>query len=392
MMDDDKLVSDFFEALPSRRRRKAPAMLQNSGTAKAAPAEEVGSEEQNLVHATMGFRFKCGVCKKVHKSSILEKVKSLKSCIAAVVKGFGEKHSTYGKGNRRVQRHGNRESSTGAGVRFLPNPETADTIAFTYRAPNVFRSHLPGNGLFRIMCPKTYQRFTDFAERLDQVLNREVVEELSLREALGAPDTMDYIQARQKGFKERAEQEMAQLQADQEAHDPEMFKLAKDWRKIKPEKFKLGKRTEGNSELVGWFQKKGPSSVQIINTVEINRVPQESDTIIGWFRTVGGHPVWNTNCAQSTMKLLFDIGLVNGFPAISWGLVHVRDMGRSRRSSYRRKKGSDILNFVSLWDGTVMLNMDGAQEDFELERAIGSEKLVTLSPAKDSLVVDECEQ
>ena len=171
-----------------------------------------------------------------------------------------------------------------------------------------------------------------------------------------------------------------------------MFAAAANWRKTKPEKFKLGKRTEGNSDLNGWFQKKGPESVQIIRTVEINKVPQESDSIISWFTTVSGNPVWNTNAAQSTMKVLFDIGLVNGFPAISWGLVHVRDMGRARRSGNRRKKGSDILNFVSLWDGTVMLNMSGATEDFELGRVIDSNSLAIVSPAKDSLVMDECEQ
>lgn len=376
-------IKAFFK---DARRRGLP-----KGTSRpdSAPSPEIDDKEKNLVQAAMGFSFKCGVCGKEHKSSHREKVKGLAICVGKIVKEFGEADKVW-RNKRYGKTYGDREPSSGLGVRFLPDPATADTIVFTFKKYNAFSAVRPGGGAFSALYPKTVKKFDEFSKRLDQVFNREVIEEISLKEALGAPSTIHYLRARQTAFRERAEAEFQKIKADQEAADPEMFALARDWKKNKPERFKIGEVHRGYNDeynIKKWYKGSMPSE-EPIHKIEINGHDHSGYEVLGWFDRLTGHPVWDSNNAPSTVTVLFDVGLVDGFPAISWGLITAKDEGGRSRTAY---KASTLLNFVTLWSGKMFLNMDGRGESFSL-KSFGEKKfLVPVSPERGSLVLDSAE-
>jgi hypothetical protein len=381
-MSDESLIDEFFSDV----RRRAPA---KRALHKGPTPERMDSVEENLVHATMGFGFKCGICGKKHKSSHREKVKGLAICIGKIVKEFGDSEKVWRK-KRYGTTYGNKESSSGLGVRFLPEPATADTIVFTFRQYNAFSAVRPRSGAFSALYPKTVKKFDEFSKRLDEIFNREVIEEISLKEALGAPSTIHYLRARQTAFRERALAEFAKIKADQEAADPAMFALARDWKKGKPERFKIGKIERGYGDkykIKKWFNGSGPSA-EPIHEIEINGTNHGGYEILGWFDRISGHPVWDSNNAQSTVTVLFDMGLVEGFPAISWGIITAKDEGGAKRTAY---KASTLLNFVTLWNGKMYLNMDGRNESFSLKSFENNKYLVPVSPERGSLVLDSAE-
>lgn len=378
-------IRAFFK---DARRRGLPKGTSRPGSAPA-PTSEIEANEANLVHAAMGFSFKCGICGKEHKSSHREKVKGLGLCIAKIVKKFGDSEKVW-RNKRYGVVYGNKETSSGLGVRFLPDPATADTIVFTFKKYNAFSSMRPGGGAFSALYPKTVKRFDEFSKRLDQVFNREIIEEISLKEALGAPSTVNYLQARQASFRERAEAEFAKIKTDQEAADPAMFALARDWKKNKPERFKVGKVQRGyesDYNIKKWFKGSRPF-VEPIHHIEINGTDHSGHEILGWFDRLSGNPVWDSNSAPSIVTVLFDVGLIEGFPAISWGLITAKDEGGRRRTAY---KASTLLNFVTLWNGKMFLNMAGRDEGFTLKNFVESKYLVPVNPERGSLSLDSAE-
>jgi len=375
-------IKDFFK--DARRKgpvKRTPALVENSAS---VTEPEINETEKNLLHASMGFRFKCGVCQKTHKSSIRERVKSLSVCVGKIMRQFGGTGSVW-KNNRYVKSYGNREASNGLGVRFLPDPETADTMAFTYRMSNALAGVRPTHGAFPIMHPKLSKRFDELSKRLDEVLNREIIEELSLKEALGAPNSFDYIRARRDVFQKRAEADFERIKKEQEAFDPEAFQVARDWKKLKPEKWKIGEIIRGKSDLEKWFKRRTPYT-EPVKYAKINGGDHYDEAILGWFDTMSGHPVWDTNSAGSVIKVLFDVGTVEGFPAISWGLVTAREKPTRHHTEY---KGSTIINFVSLWNGKMFMNMGAGS--YLLKVLSDRNTLVGMSPERGSVVVDKGE-
>lgn len=381
-------IKGFFKDARRRGPSKGTSAPVESLVEVPAPASEpeIDPAEANLVQAAMGFSFKCGICHKSHKSSHREKVKGLAKCVGKILKDFGEKQ--YVKG----QRYGDKDSSNGMGVRFLPDPATADTMVFTFKRYNAFTHVIPTSSVVDALYPNLKKRFAALNERLNEVFGREVIEEISLKEALGAPYTLPYLRAREKSFKERATAEFAQIAKDQKAFDPETFVLAQEWRLLKPERFKVGvvKRGygTGSGSVSKWFRNAVPL-VEPIKTVEINGRDHGADTVLGWFDTMSGHPVWDSNHAGSCAKVLLDVGLVGGLPAISWALVGAKDEGGNKRTV---NKGSTILNFVSLWNGKMFLNMNGWSEELLLSY-FGSNRrrYVIVSPEPECAVVDKAD-
>jgi len=376
-------IKGFFKDARRRGLPKGTSRPVDALVEVPAPTSEIDDTEKNLVQAAMGFSFKCGVCRKPHKSSHREKVKGLAVCVGKVLREFGQKNG---------KRYGNNETHYGFGVLFLPDPETADTMVFTYKRYNAFSAVHPASSAVDILYPILKKRFDTFSERLNDTFSREIIEELSIKEALGAPHTIQYIRARQEAFRKRALAEYAQVEESQKASDPETFALARDWRKLKPEKFKVGKMERGYGYGAGRlykFFKNALPAVEPIKTVEINRTEQGADTVLSWFNRMGGSMVWNANGAGSSTTVLYDVGSVDGFPAISWGLIGAKDEGGAKRPNY---KGSTVLNFISLWNGNMFLNANGWSEEFLLSYFTDNRRrYVSVSPEKDSPVVEQAD-
>lgn len=378
-------IRDFFKG--ARRRGPNPDRVGDlalvAPSAAGAAREKVNATEENLFSASVGFAFKCGVCGKAHKSSLLEKVQSLKLCIKRVVKRFGGPVQVY-RNKRYVKSHGDIEPSYGHGVKFLPEPEVAETIRFSYKTANAFTSIRPTSLAFATMYPKLDARFTEFSNRLNAVLAREFVEEVSVKEALGAPSTIKYIENRQEAFKQRAEAEAERVRLEQEALDPEVYTLAREWHTRKPEKFRVGDIERGHSELKEWFQKRAPN-VEPVRRVKINGKTLDSGTIIGWFNTLDAAPVWDAYRTGTAEKVLFDFGVVDGFPAISWGMVGCREF--PRKHNRREYKGLTVLNFVTLWGGKTFMNVNGRHGEFSLRTAMQSRSLVEIKAVDEEYLV-----
>lgn len=374
-------LRDFFKGA----RRRGPVTGDHATAAPSAPGAKVNATEENLFSASVGFAFKCGVCEKLHKSSLLEKVQSIKFCIKRIVKTFGEKGNVR-RAKRYVQGYGNSEPTYGHGVKFLPNPDAAETVQFTFKAANAFSTVKPTSKAFTTLHPALSKRFDEFDQRLNDLLGREYVEDVSVKEALGAPNTMKYIRARQDAFKKRVEAEAERLRLEQEALDPEVYALARDWRSRKPERFKLGEVERGHGELKEWFQKRAPDS-EPIRRLKLNGKPHDADTIMGWFKTLNAGPVWDAFRTGTVERVLFDVGLVNGFPAISWGMVGSREFPRKHHR--REYKGLTVLNFVSLWNGKTFLNMAGRDGNFSLGSSLDRRSMVEIIPFEDSYMVEK---
>jgi hypothetical protein len=381
-------IKGFFKDARRKGPSKGTSAPVESFVEVPAPASEpeIDPAEANLVQAAMGLNFKCGICHKPHKSSHREKVKGLAKCVGKILKDFGEKQ--YGKG----QRYGDKDVSNGLGVRFLPDPETADTMVFTFKQYNAFTRVIPTSSAVEALYPTLKKRFATLNGRLNEVFGREIIEEISLKEALGAPHTLPYLRAREKSFKERATEEFAQIKKDQEAFDPETWELARNWRKLTPEKFKVGEMERGyatgSGHVAKWFKNATPS-VEPIQRVKINGKEHGADTILSWFFTMSGDPVWDTNYTGSSAKVLYDVGTVDGFPAISWALVGSKDEGGNRRTVH---KGSNIMHFVTLWSGKMFLNMFGRREEFSLSYFSGNRKrYVSVSLESESFVADKAD-
>ena len=374
-------LRDFFKGA----RRRGPVTGDLALVAPRAADSKVNATEENLFSASVGFAFKCGVCGKEHKSSLLSKVQSIKFCIKRIVKRFGEKCNVR-RAKRYVSGYGNSEPSYGHGVKFLPDPDTAETIQFTFKAANAFSTVKPTSRAFTTLHPVLSKRFDEFDQRLNDLLGREYIEDVSVKEALGAPSTMKFIEARQEAFKKRAEAEAERLRLEQEALDPEVYALAREWKTRKPEKFKLGEIERGHGELKEWFQKRAPDS-EPIRRLKLNGKPHDADTIMGWFKTLNASPVWDAYRTGNVEKVLFDVGLVNKFPAISWGMVGSREFPRKHHR--REYKGLTVLNFVTLWNGKTFLNMGGRDGDFTLDAAFDRRSKVEVVPVDDAQVVEK---
>lgn len=383
-------ISDFFQGARRRGPRPAPALV-----VPAAPAAsgEVDPRERNLFQSSMGLSFKCGVCDKQHRSSITEKVKGLSACIYRIMKAFGGKE--HEKGNVRwVPVYGKNDiNSTGISTEFLPKdtPEEAETVRFSYRQFNEFRDKVPSSSFFRAMCPAATKKMLAFSQRLDETLNRVIVEDIDFKEILGAPDSIAYLKARRSAFIERAKKEFEKLAEEQRAADPEMFRYAANWRDIRPEKFNVKTEESGFDSRIKWHSRRSPLA-EPIKELTLNRARFSADDVIGQFKTFGGGPFWTPLPCGSTRKVLFDLGLVNKYPAISWGLISARSMGNNKHREVKGYVASGFVNFVTLWNGTSMINMrTRGSENFSLKSVVSEGSLFVVDPGKESYLVDSPE-
>lgn len=389
-MNEQNLIDEFFKDV----RRRSPS----KGTAKSGPV--VDATEDNMVHAAMGFGFKCGVCKSRHGSAFTDKVKSLKGCIQKFVVAYTDR----GRGQMSMvnarSRHGtqfqrryykpvreNRTIEPGeVGYKFGPDTSEPDTLTLIYREKNPLQIAVPDNKLFERMCPKFVARCNAETERFDQVFAREMIDDVSIREALGAPDSFEYVAARAEALKVRAEKQLSELVGQHAEENKEFFATLENWRTIKPERWSL----KGAREKFTRFKfPKWLSGITPLESVTVcGRSMDEADIIKSFNRIVVFEPLTHKTTAKYHRYVPLDIALVEGFPALSWVALNM--------SSYSRRKDKGTVatasHYLSLWSGKVFMNRYIYREHFSVAEAWAnlSEDFVELSRVmKDKEQVEE---
>jgi len=378
-MNDESLIQDFFKDARKRAQEKGPV-----------PESALPAEDSNILHAAMGFGFRCGVCKKRHTSSITKRVPSLMFCVNEIVRRFGAyQHVTrYTAQNRRVTRKqwGSRDVVVGLGVRFIPSAEDPEALVFTYKEKNVLDAAMPDNRLFPVLYPKLHGKALDACERFRDVWNREIVEELSIREILAAPDSFGYVEARRDPFLRRALDEYERLKAEQAAAAGDLFEKIKKYRTLKPEKFIVTDPEHGHYNIQSWFRKRAPGSM--IKRVTVNGDTFDYDRILMAFgvpESIGGldRPAFTALKTDDAECALFDLGLVDGYPTVSWGIVQVQKKGRHKYVAMT------AVNFVSTWNGRHYLNVSFGRHGPLLSDILENNSLVEITPGIKKLTSGE---
>lgn len=366
-MNEQNLIDDFFKDV----RRRSPS----KGTAKPHVSDAV---EDNLVHAQMGFGFKCGICGKRHGSAIVEKVSSVKSCIQKLVVKFTDRGRGQMKNVLATSRHGNqfsrryyqpiRENRSiepgEVGYRFTPSPDAPDTISIVYREKNPLTVAVPDNKLFERICPKFVARCASETERFEQVFAREMIDDVSIREALGAPDTFEYIEQRAEGLKVRAEKQLGELVSRHAEENKEFLATVENWRTIKPEKWSVKGARE---KLVNFkYPKWMPDGMKPLLSMTVCGKSMTSRDICRSFnRIVALEPILPRKTAKYHRYAALDMALIEGYPALSWVCLNM--------SSYSERKDKGTVgsasHYLSLWNGHVYLNRKLYHEHFSVADA-----------------------
>ena len=367
-MEEQNLIDEFFKDV----RRRSPS----KGTAQKGPSAD--ATEDNLVHAAMGFGFRCGICEKRHGSAIVEKVPSVKACIKKLVVHYTDRGRGAMKYVNARSRHGtkfqrqyyqpireNRSIEPGeVGYRFQPTTEAPDTLSLVYREKNPLQILAPDNKLFEIMCPKFVARCNSETERFEQVFAREMIDDVSIREALGAPDTKDYIAQRVEGLKVRAEKQLGELVAQHAEENAEFLALVKNWREIKPERWSMkgGREYNADYKRPKWMsQGLKPFTRCTVNGKELTG----RDIIKSFKLIVVWEPIAHRTLAKHHRYVPIDLALVDGLPALSWACFNM--------SSYSQRKDKGTVasasHYLTLWSGKTFMNRKLYHENFSVADA-----------------------
>ncbi len=365
-MNEQNLIDEFFKDV----RRRSPS----KGTAQRGHVAD--AVEDNLVHAQMGFGFKCGICGKRHGSAIVEKVSSVKACIQKLV----VKYTDLGKGQMKTvlarSRHGtqfnrryyhpireNRSIEPGeVGYKFSPDPSTPDTLTLVYREKNPLNIVAPANKLLEAICPKFVARCTAETERFEQVFAREMIDDVSIREALGAPDTFEYVEARASALKVRAEKQLSELVSQHAEENKEFLSTVENWRTIKPERWSVkGREYLTRFKMPAWM-----STVKPLERVTVNgKGIYEGDLVKSFHRIIAFEPVTVKKPSNYHRYVPLDIALVDGYPALSWASLNCRSYSRRKDAG----KVTNMSHYLSLWNGRVFMNRYIYRENFSVADA-----------------------
>lgn len=389
-MNEENLIQDFFRDV----RRRSPS--------KGAPRKGLSiesAEDDNLIHATMGFGFRCGVCGTNHSSAFTEKVQSLKACIQKLVVQYtdlGKGQMKYVKSRSRRGRAFQRRyhqpiredrgfGQGEVGYKFGPSPEAPDTLSLIYRDKNPLKVSAPNNSLLNAICPRFVARCGEEETKFEDVFAREMKDDVSIREALGSPDTFKYVEARAASLKERAELELAQVAEAHREENKEFLETIQNWRTVKPEKWSYKPK-----DFLTRF--KVPKFMEGLKFVEYAVVAgknmHESEIMKSFKRVTARSPLLVRGQIKYHRYVVLDVGLVEGFPALSWATLNM--------SSYAERKDTGkvahMTHFLSFWDGRTFLNRETHGRHFEVKAAWAnlSQSFLEVSPViKDSKESDE---
>lgn len=347
---DNDVLDDFL--VEAKKRSRKPS----AGPAPVPEAKvpgKVSTEEENFFRAASGLRFKCGVCSRTHKTSNADFLKTLKKCVLEVTRAFGSKTARGHWGSKRhstTYTYENKSNSDGLGFKFLPNAQAPEVVALTYRKPMPFASAFTVTPVMSAAYPRFVARWKKDRESLLNVHGRELIEEVSIREALGAPRTVTFIAVRGDAFVERAVRDYDRVIKEAEREAAPILERCRSIVRHKPEKWEV---TKVHNDSDKWAGRLGhPETVE---SLDLNGHDLDAGDILGSFTTISDcDPTWVGLAGTAQAKRLIGLGLVNGLPAISWGML------KRKSTATHKYQNTAMVYFLSTWDGKMYLDLNGS--------------------------------
>jgi hypothetical protein len=317
-------MKDFADFIAARARKKS--------TDKAAPeAPKAGlTEEENAFNASVGLRIKCGVCGAMHRSSRVDVLPSLKSCIAQIVETFKkEQQKSYYSEDQKLFPTWNKDQTV---------------LLLRYTVRNYIDAITPSDPLWTATHKKFLKDVTDVKKRIAEIFLREINADVSMSDILGASNSVAYVRLKLDEFQKRTIAEQAESDTKQFDMAGEIGRDLKNWRKLPLETFKVDNVAEKhNYENV----ERVPRAVE---SVTVNGVRLGDSSLLGSFDVPSLHNVlWHTK-SRHVERYVIDLGLVNKFPALLWSLRAQQGYKERRRRRYSKHGKPEFgITVLSTW-------------------------------------------